>query len=192
MEETLLFRFLNTITPISAGLNDYLFSHTSQFKFARSDQMPYIPPVSKSVYFIEQGLVAGTKLLPEGKVTQWLSNDNHFIIPGLISPIQDFIERLEFLMPTTMTGIDIGVVFDGINQFKELGLLSVSILDQHIRLMQEREYLLRLPSEVRFERAFTQHPQYFVDSNNDHLASYLRLSTRHFARLKKHYHQRGV
>lgn len=188
MQESPLSKFLQEISPMSEGLKQYLSSHTTFYCFARGDQMPYIPPISHTVYFVEYGLVAGTKSLPEGKVTLWFSDEEHFILPGLLSAGHSFTERLEFLAPTEMVGIEMQTVLNAISLFPELKLMCLTILDRHMRELYQREYLLRLPSDLRYKMAFSQHPQYFTESTNDHLASYLNLSKRHFTRLKKEFH----
>ena len=187
MRETLLSNLLQSITPISENFGQFIADYSSTHSFVRGDQLLYIPPVSNTIYFVEKGLLCGTKSLDESKLTLWFSNEGHFIVPDLISSDRYFTERFEFLTPSVIIGIKIERLFKAMDTYPECKILGIAILDRHIKSLQEREYLLRLPSDARYERAFRQHPHYFIESNNDHLASYLRLSIRHFNRIKKEF-----
>jgi len=188
MNKDLLFNALNRITPLSTDFKNYLSVHLSSHLFHKGDQMPYRPPVSETAYFIEYGLVCGVNYLTEEKVTLWFSGQERFIIPELPVPGKQFIERIEFLSPTLLIGLEFSRMKEAIRLFPEGISVCLAIIGHKIAESNEREILLRLPSKVRYTTVFARHPQYFIESYNDNLASYLNLSTRHFARLKKQFH----
>jgi hypothetical protein len=183
---------LQAIFPVSEGLQNYINANTTRFSFARGSQLPNIYPINRTMYFIDCGLVCGTRCLEEETQTLWFADERSFIIPNLVAPSVNFTDRFEFLKPTVLMGLDIQKIVDAIDRFPELKILGITILDRYIHAMHQREILLRLPSHLRYANAFAQHPNLFIDSNTDHLASYLNLSNRQFARLKKNFHQRRM
>jgi CRP-like cAMP-binding protein len=189
MEDTVLLKALKGIAPLSEALSQYIYDHVSHHFFAKGSQMPYIKPIYNMVYFIECGLVCGVQFKPDKKRTLWFGHEQTFIVPGLLAPNINFTDSFEFLMPTVLVGMEIEAILSATEIYPELKLLGMTILDQYISDLMNRDLLLRLPSELRYAAAFAQYPQYFVDSNNDHLASYLNISKRHFARLKREFNQ---
>lgn len=185
MNRNLLFNNLGQFAALSQPLQDYLSGHLHSQLFHKGDQMPYLPPISQTAYFIEYGLVSGVKFIEEMKCTLWILDQLHFIIPAPGQESPQLIDRMEFLSTTLLAGIDLTHIYEAIRLFPEAHPVFSGILMRSMAEARDRELLMRLPSESRFITALRQHPQFFTESCNVHLASYLNLSIRQFTRIKR-------
>ncbi|WP_139298293.1 cyclic nucleotide-binding domain-containing protein [Pedobacter hartonius] len=186
MNNDLLFKTLSGIAFLSLDFKEYLSEHIICHIFQKGDHMPYRPPVSQTIYFVQYGLVCGVNRTTNVKNTLWIADQASFIVPPLTSS-DLFVERIEFLSTTQLIGLESSFLAETFTRFPEAGKLWLGMISRSITESNKRELLLRLPPETRYATLFKQHPQYFISSYNENLASYLNMSLRHFARLKRRF-----
>ena len=192
MQDSQLIKYLESVSTVSNDLKQHLREHVFVQFFSKGDRMPYLPPISNTVYFVDEGLLCGTKDGVKERTTLWFSAKGSFIVPAMLSVHKKYTERFEILIPTVLSAINIQYIINYVDVYPELKRIGMIILDQYISDLHSRELLLRMPAEERFETCYRENPQYFVDSSNNYLASYLRLSHRQFARLKRRFFRSGI
>lgn len=179
-----LFYQLNAIKPLSESFKNYLSDHLVDQKYDRGDQLPYRQSVSNTIYFVEDGLVSGTKMINDEKTILWFSNKNHFIVPSLTASREQFIQRLEFLKPTLLIGLELPFARQAIKLFPEALELFLGIIDKTIAESNERELFLRLSAEKRHQSIAAIIPFIFSECPSENLASYLNISLTQHYRIK--------
>lgn len=186
METDHLFNYLNSIRPISLDLKKFLTNNLVRDEFNTGDQLPYRPPVSTTIYFVNYGLISGTNTRNHSKSTLWFSKDGTFILPLPGGTGKQFIDRIEFLKPTLLIGFESLLIKQAINEFPEALDLSIRILEQNRLESNNRELFLRLSAEERCSQLFKLMPNLYIDSNSEQLASYINISKRQLMRIKQH------
>lgn len=179
-----LFKRLNAIEKLSEAFKEYLARKLLTFEFGTGEQLPYRPPVSTTIYFIEYGLVSGLTV-SEQKTAKWFINDGHFILPSLSTHKKPLIERIEFLSQTLLIGLELNHATHAIEIFPEAKWLFLALQDERIHDSHQRELFLRLTADVRYAHLYKKLPMLFIDGHTEKLASYLNISRRHFARIKR-------
>ena len=187
MNNDLLFNTLSGISFLSADFKEYLSEHIIYYIFQKGDHMPYRPPVSQTIYFVQEGLVCGVNYTADVKNTLWFADQGSFIVPPLTSLQKSFAERIEFFSATQLIGFEPPSITELYTYSPERAKLWLGIISRSITESHQRELLLRLTPESRYAITFKQHPQYFAGSDIENLASYLNISPRHFARLKRRF-----
>ena len=186
METDYLFNYLNSIRPLSPDLKKFLLANLIFDTFNIGDQLPYRPPISTTLYFVNYGLLSGTHTQNHNKSTLWFSKEGSFILPLPNSTGKQFIDRIEFLKPTLLIGLESPLIQRTIDEFPETLSLFIRIIEQNRIESNNRELFLRLPSQERCSQLFNLMPNLFIDSNSDQLASYLNISKRQLMRIKPH------
>lgn len=191
MDTNHLFSTLNSIKPMSKEFIAYLTENLIPYYFYSGDKMPYRPPVSRTIYFISYGIVGGIIVTHDQTETLWFAGEGQFICPGIMSSTKNFVERIEFITPTLMIGLELTTIITAISIFPEAMEILFGLLDQNRVEGNDREVLLRLSPGERVDIIANSIPILFMQAHAHQLASYLNISTRQLMRYKKMYYKRS-
>lgn len=191
MDTNHLFTVLNSIKPMSAGFKTYLAENLVHHHFCSGDHMPYRPPVSRTIYFITYGIVGGIRIAHDQAETLWFSGEGQFVCPGIIPSTVIFVERIEFLTPTHLIGLELTMIIKAIGLFPEAMEILFGLLDQNRLESNDREVFLRLSPGDRFNLIANSIPILFIQAHAHQMATYLNISTRQLMRYKRKYYKRS-
>lgn len=184
MNLKLLFQTLSKFSPISRALEEYITNNLTSLNLKAGGHMVNTAPVSQTLYFIEYGLVYGSKDIAEVSEVVWIAGQGGLIVPSPGKVEKQFADRINFLSPTLMIGLEIKFLYAALEVFPEAIDLFTGIIGYKLAEANSRELLLRQPSRQRYQMMFEGNPHLFLESNNEVLASFLNISTRQFTRIK--------
>ncbi|HEY0176915.1 MAG TPA: hypothetical protein VGC08_11085 [Pedobacter sp.] len=184
MNTTHLFQTINHINPLSKGFQTYLSENLNYLQFNMGDHIPYLLPVSHTIYFIDYGITGGIRVSGYKKNTLWFADQGKFIFPEIMPSAKPFIERIEFLMPTLLIGMEMDIIIQAAAAFPEARQLLYGLSDRKLAEAHEREIFLRLSPDERFHSLVSATPALLIYSHAPQLASYLNISVRQLMRYK--------
>ena len=175
---------LNQIKPISVPLKDFLLTNVRMFEFEAGEHLPYRPPASYMIYFVDYGSLAGVNNSENRRDPVILYNKDDFIIPSLHNGCKEYFGQLVFMSPVKLFGIDVRTACGTLSVFPEALDLMFGLIQNHIQKGYQRETFLRLSPRERFSFLFTHKTSLFLESTSAHLAAYLNISKRQLFRYK--------
>lgn len=137
------------------------------------------------LYFIEEGLVRGFVEHQHREHTLWVMQQG-FILPakGYFTQ-RKFPEYVQFLSNTTAWSLNLGKAAILAQENHLVYQILLEILEEAFYQAREREYLLRIiDAKERYLWLKTHQPSIIHLLSIDMMASYLRMSAKHFSRIK--------
>lgn len=183
MQTDTIFKRLNAFKIISPGFKEYLLSCFIVSEFDEQDTLPYRPPISNTIYFIEQGMLEQIAYYRQQKKTLAYYSSTAFLLPDFGG--QAFmVSKIHFLQASVLIGLELSDALEALNLFPEAAHLFIYLQDEALQAATERQLLLGLPAKERFAALFIKHPQLYQHGTAASIASYLHISLRQYQRLK--------
>lgn len=181
-----LFLFLNEIRPISTGLKDYLITVLRCKEIPKKSFLLKEGQISKSISFIEKGLVRGFYYKGDLEVSSGFMTEGYFIISVESffgqKPSYECLQALEDTIVYYIEYEELQYIFDNFPEFNYIGRV---IVERYYCLAEQRLYSLRMQkASERYQYLLKNQPDLIRRVSSTYLASYLGITLETFSRMK--------
>ncbi len=180
------FEMLNSIFPMSAGLQEQLLLTLKTQTLAKKKLLLKEGEICKSIYFIQKGLVRCFYNHHSKQVSSWFMKEGDLIIS-----VESFFkqkasyESIQVLEDCTIIGIQYDELQEMYKRFSELNFIARVLTENYYTLSEQRLYsirMMRAPERYKYLRDNFSELIQRVPSK--YLASYLSVSEETFSRIK--------
>lgn len=183
---TRLFQFLNSASPLSTDLEKELASLLVTEELPRKKIILQEGQVSKSIYFVERGMMRSFYVKDGEEVTSWFVYEND-VITSVSSfftgaPSTEYIQTIEDTVVHYISYDDLQHLYAKFPNFNINGRLLIT---KFCLNSEERLYnLRRQKAEDKVKLFMNLHPQIFQRAPLGHIASYLGISLETLSRIR--------
>ena len=181
-----LLSFLQTLRPISPGLQTALMQLLQWDTLPRKHWLLQPGQMSERLYFIEQGVVRGYYLKDGKEVTSWFMREGDFII-SIVSfytrqPAREYIELLTDSVVLSITYAQLQQLYRDFPEFNTVGRL---LTEKYYVLSELRTQNLRMQTAPeRYAQLLADFPDIFGRVPLKYIASHLGISPETLSRLR--------
>ena len=170
-----LLQFLHSIYPLSPELRAKLEEMLKSREFRRREFLLKAGHLSRSIYFIEQGLVRCFYMLGDRDISAWFMKEGDVVVSvnsffGQV-PSSESIQALE---DTLVHYIHYEELEELYQRFLPFNVHGRKVLTHYYRLSEQRAVSMRsLKAKERYAHLLEQHPELLQRVPRKYLASYL-------------------
>lgn len=189
-----LLAYLQSITPFSAELAEYLAKHIKYRTLAKRDYLLKAGHVCQHICFIEQGLLRCYYPKGDTDVHTWFMKEGDLIVSIKSfykqQPSEEYIQVLEDCSLYYITYDELQYCY---KHFPEFCYIGLKLTERYYILWDEQQYGLRMRNATeRFEWLMQEHPELVLRVPGKYLASYLGMNEVTLSRLKGKYFREEV
>ena len=181
-----LIQFLHSIQPLSPSLVEHLSKVVKTRTLIKKDFLLKAGHVSRSAYFINQGLLRAYYIKNEKDISSWFMKEMDFSLS-----IESFYdqkpsyENIQALEDCRLFSIDHNHLEEMYHKFPEFNFVGRVLTIKYHKLWAEQLYSLRMQSAPeRYQWLLTNHPELLLRVPAKHIASYLDISEVTLSRIK--------
>jgi hypothetical protein len=179
---------LQSLDSANADATELLISQFIKIQFKKGMVLGAPERPSSFLYFVAYGLMKGVYVFKNTEYPSWVAD--HGFIPSIKAPApqQSFQEFLHVLEDTCVWQLDLRMAEKAAKTNKGIRAMLDEISYNSQLLLKEGEILLRIPSAALRYRIYMQgHEQVAGKIHNDLIAALLRITIKHFSKIKRDY-----
>ena len=181
-----LLQFLQSIHPLSAGLQEYLALHLKVKEVKKKDMLLKAGHICRHICFIEQGLLRCFYSQGDIEVSSWFMKEGDVILS-----IESFFrqqpsyESIQALEDTTVFYIEYNELQHIYRTFPEFNFVGRVVLENYYILWAQQLYALRMKqAHERYDWLLEFHPELVLRVQDQYMASWLGIERRYFSVVK--------
>lgn len=182
-----LIGFLNSIHPLPLPLKEYLRGALKETKIQKRKILIRPGQVCDRIYYIEKGLLRGSKILDNHEVNLWFMQEGD-VMTSVISFYKgvnsaETIYALEDSHLFSITKKQLDHIYD---TWIEFNIIARTLTEKYYVLDEEKLDMLRIQlAPDRYERFLQLYPGLEERITATHIASYLTITLETLSRIKK-------
>tara|TARA_R110000868_G_scaffold91812_6_gene254488 strand:- start:13004 stop:13597 length:594 start_codon:yes stop_codon:yes gene_type:complete len=177
---------LNSITPLSKELNNFLSKKITSRYFKKGDFIISSGEICDHLYLIRKGLVRGFFDYNGKEVTTWVSVDNELVtsISGFFKH-QPALENIQCLEDTYTECLSYEDMHYALGHFKDMAKLNRLLMEHYYLYAEYRSFMARIPNSLERYDYFTRfvNPETLNRLPKKYLASLLNIRPETLSRL---------
>lgn len=184
MEE--LIGFLNSLYPLSEGLQQYLFENLQYALIEKKKYLLRKGRVCHNIYFIHSGLVRCFYIRHDREVSSWFMKEG-----DVITSVDSFFnqsvseESIQALEDTVVYSLSHDELQHIYTSFPEFNFAARLLTEKYYKLSEQRLYSLRMQRAPEKYAFLMQHfPQLIQRVPSKYLASYLSITEETLSRIR--------
>lgn len=184
-----LLSMLGMIDPLSPGLSQYFRGNLEPWNVAAGKCILTIEGRCRYIYYIESGLVMSCHFLNGKRVTTYFNKENNIFmsVHGYLRqmPSREEIYALEDCILWRLPYEKHQHIYDRFPEFNKHGRI---LTERYYAIMDDMQYMLRMqkPMDI-YAQMMANGDELLNRVPVKYMASYLDVSVRHFARIKKNF-----
>lgn len=178
--------FLNSIFPLSRGVQQYLSSCLLSKDFNKKQLLLKRGSIAKEIYFIESGFVRSFYMSREKEITAWFMKEGDVVIS-----VESFFrqvasqESIQAIEDTTVVYISYSDLMYMYNHFPEFNFIGRVLTEKYYMLSEQRLHSIRMQQAgERYQYLLNHHPEIIQRAPATYIASYLGITLETLSRVK--------
>jgi CRP-like cAMP-binding protein len=180
-----LIAFLDSLFPLPPGLREQLYMILKTRSFVRKEFLLRAGHVSRTIYFIEKGLVRCFYLLGNRDISAWFMKEGDVVVSvnsffGQVAST----ESIQALEDTHVHYITYEELEDLYDQFLCFNVHGRKVLTYYYLLSEQRAVSMRsMKAKERYGYLLSQHPELLQRVPRKYLASYIGVTEATFSNI---------
>lgn len=189
---TNLFILFDRIRPLSPALRKAIKKRLREKTIRKGDFLLKTGEISRTIYFIGEGLVRSFHYAKDMEITNWIMKENDIIISIASFFYQEpCVETIEALEDSTLYWITYEELADLCRMYPEFNLHQSNILWRYYAESEKRHFMRTRPSLDRYLYLLDQYPTLVDRVQGQHLASFLSMSKYTLSKQRTKYHRKS-
>jgi len=186
-----LLEILSAMTPVSAGLQEYLKLIMVPHEFSRGEFLERAGNIHERVYFIVKGVIRcyTRRNRPDGdkwqEINKWFKTEGDMITSvesfALKIPSEEYIQALKPSVVMSTTFEELEKLYEG---FPEFYRHSHTIAAKEKQFFAHIADMLRLPAKERYQLFLHRYPELLKDIPQMYLATFMGLEKTTVSRIR--------
>lgn len=182
----MLFAHLNSIHPLSRGLEGYLLAHLKAMNVPRKDLLLKSGQVCRQICFVSKGVFRCFYWKDDTEVSSWFMKEGDVIISVESffqqKPSYESIQALEDCELFYITYEELQHIY---RHYPEFNFIGRVLTEKYYTLSEQRLYSLRMQrSQERYDYLVRNYPELIQRVPGKFLASYLGITEVTFSRIR--------
>lgn len=182
-----LFNFLQSVHPLSPGLQTYLATHLKERSIPRKGYLLKAGHICRSICFIESGLLRCYYTKGDTEVSSWFMKEGDVVISiESFFHQQQSYETIQALEDTKLYSIEFSELHHIYREFPEFNFTGRALTERYYILWTQLLHAIRMKTaEEKYAWLLENFPGFILRIPAKYLASWLSISETYFSDVRR-------